>query len=62
MTLSLCSMAELLVVDEGDLLLGLDLVRLVSEVHAVPPGGVRQADRNAACGVFTLCSSAEASR
>ena len=48
--------------DEADLLLGLDVVMLESEVHAVPPGGVRQADRNAACGVVTLCSSAEASR
>ena len=58
-----CSMEEPLVLGEADLLLQLlDVVKLEPERHALAPGGVRQADRNAACGVVTLCSSVEASR
>ena len=63
MPLSLCSMEEPLVLDEVDLVLKLDGLRLLlSERHVPAPGGVRQADRNAARGLVTLCSSADPSR
>ena len=63
MALNLCSMVAALVLEEPDLVLALDGLRLVlSERHASAPGVVRQADRNAARGVATLCSGAEASR
>jgi len=61
LTLILSSMDDTF--DEVDLLLEVAWLMLVgSERHACALGGVRQADRNAVCGMVTLCSSAEASR
>ena len=48
---------------DDDLLLALEWLG-VDDPDRQPPavGGMRQADRNAVCGVVTLCSRAEAWR